>query len=166
MQRRSPPHPRRPTPNATATPPQNCYASNPPSSGRHLNVQKNVDLGNGVVLAQIPPNPAVYPHDIVFPRESIPHILEHAGVYVGWNCKDDDQACLDAIQKVEDLANDRIDNHNDLVRMARDTDLPFGVLGLASWTRYETDADRQPRPQGDRALHGHQLLPRRLGRLL
>lgn len=101
-------------------------------------MQKNVDLGNGVILAQIPPNVGVYPHDIVFPREAIPHILEHAGVYVGWNCKDDDQACLDAVQKVEDLANDRIDNNENLVRMAKDTDLPIGVIGLASWTRYET----------------------------
>ena len=35
----------------------------------------------------IPPDPGVY--DFAIPRESIPHIEEHAGVYVGYHCVGD-----------------------------------------------------------------------------
>jgi hypothetical protein len=122
------------TPNATPTVPTNCYNSNPPTSGRHLGVQRNVDIGDGVRV-NIPADPDVYPDDVIMPRESIPHILEHAGVFVGWNCEDGDQACMDVVQEVKDLVNDRIDNHNDRVAMARSNDLPPGEIGVASWTR-------------------------------
>ena len=70
------------------------------------------------------------------PRESIPHILEHAGVYMGWNCADGDQACRDVVDDMAALANDRIDNHDDRVAMARSTDLPEGWVAIAAWTRF------------------------------
>lgn len=122
------------TPNLTPTVPGNCYASNPPSSGRHLGVQRNIDIGGGKII-NIPPDPDVYPHDVEIPRDAIPHTLEHAGVYVGWNCAEGDQACLDVVQQVEDLVNQRIDNHDDRVVMSIDLDLPIGTIGVSSWTR-------------------------------
>lgn len=122
------------TPNTTPTVPTDCYNSNPPSSGRHLGVQRNVDIGGGLVI-NIPPDPDVYPHDVEIPRDAIPHILEHAGVYVGWNCAEGDQACLDIVQQVEDLVNQRIDNNDDRVVMSINKDLPEGTIALASWTR-------------------------------
>jgi hypothetical protein len=122
------------TPNTTPTVPTDCYNSNPPSSGRHLGVQRNVDIGGGLVI-NIPPDPDVYPHDVEIPRDAIPHTLEHAGVYVGWNCAEGDQACLDTVQQIEDLVNQRIDNNSDRVVMAIDLDLPEGTVGVASWTR-------------------------------
>jgi hypothetical protein len=122
------------TPNLTPTVPTDCYNSNPPSSGRHLGVQRNVDIGGGLVI-NIPPDPDVYPHDVEIPRDAIPHTLEHAGVYVGWNCAEGDQACLDTVQQAEDLVNQRIDNNSDRVVMSINLDLPEGTIGLASWTR-------------------------------
>jgi hypothetical protein len=122
------------TPNTTPTVPTDCYNSNLPSSGRHLGVQRNVDIGGGLVI-NIPPDPDVYPHDVEIPRDAIPHILEHAGVYVGWNCAEGDQACLDTVQQIEDVVNGRIDNHSDRVVMSINKDLPVGTVGLSSWTR-------------------------------
>jgi hypothetical protein len=118
----------------TATPPQECYTSNPPSSGQHLNVQRNADIGGGIRV-NIPPDPDVYPPDVQIPRDAIPHILEHSGVFVGYNCPDDNQECQDAVSDLEDLVNDRIDNHDDRVVMANDGDLPEGTIAAASWTR-------------------------------
>jgi hypothetical protein len=114
--------------------PTDCYNSNPPSSGEHLGVQRNVDIGDGIVI-NIPPDPDVYPPEVEIPRDAIPHILEHAGVFVGYHCADGDTACEDVVQLVADIVNDRIDNHDNRVVMARDTDLPVGELGLAAWTR-------------------------------
>ncbi len=122
------------TPQATATVPTDCYATNPPSSGEHLPPQRNVDLGNGARI-NIPPDPDVYPEDIIVPREAIPHILEHAGVYVGYNCAEGDTACADVVEDLTGLVNDRINNNNDRVIMARDPDLPVGEIGLSGWTR-------------------------------
>jgi hypothetical protein len=119
----------------TATPPAECYLSNPPSSGQHLGVLRNVDLGGGVTLANVPPNPDVYPPDVVIPRDAIPHILEHAGIYVGYNCAEGDDACQQVVDQLADLVNQRIDNNDDRVVMARNPDLPVGEMGLSSWTR-------------------------------
>jgi hypothetical protein len=121
-------------PTSTPPPPTDCHLSNPPTSGRHLGVQRPAEVMPGV-KANIPPDPDVYPDDVQFPRDSIAHILEHAGVFVGWNCADGDQACLDVVQQLKDLVNDRIDNHDDRVVMARDDELPVGEIGLAAWTR-------------------------------
>ena len=138
-----------PAPSATATPggptphgtidttptvPSNCYASNPPSSGKHLNVQRKIDIGGGNVV-NIPADPDVYPDDIEMPRDGIAHILEHAGLFVGWNCASGDTVCTDAVQKLKDLVNDRIDNHDNRLVMAHDNDLPAGTIGMSSWTR-------------------------------
>jgi hypothetical protein len=121
-------------PNASPTPRTDCYSSNPPSSGKHLNVQRNVDVGGGII--NIPPDPDVYPDDIEIPRDAIPHILEHAGVFVGWNCASGDSGCEDAVQQVKDLVNDRIDDGKRVV-MAHDLDLPENTIGISSWTRAE-----------------------------
>ncbi|MDP9236998.1 MAG: DUF3105 domain-containing protein [Chloroflexota bacterium] len=123
------------TPNATSTPRTDCYASNPPSSGSHLNVQNKVDLGNGYTLQRIPPLPTVFEPPVEIPRDAIPHILEHAGVFVGYHCAEGDTACQDVVQQLKDIVNDRIDNHDNWVVMALDTDLPEGTAGLSSWTR-------------------------------
>lgn len=120
---------------ATAAVPTDCYDSNPPSSGEHLNVQANVEVGDGIILPRIPPDPNVYPPDVIVPREAIPHILEHAGVFVGYNCAEGDQACADVVKELTDLVNDRIDNHDDRVVMSNDPDLPVGTIGMSAWTR-------------------------------
>jgi hypothetical protein len=114
-----------------------CYASNPPSSGKHLPPQRNADLGNGVRI-NIPPDPDVYPPDIEIPREAIPHILEHAGVFVGYNCAEGDTACTDVVERVTRVVNNRIDNHNNRVVLAHDSDLPVGAIGMSAWTRVDT----------------------------
>ena len=125
-----------PTPHApSVTPvPLDCHNANPPASGEHLGVQRNVDIGDGKII-NIPPDPDVYPRDVEIPRDAIAHILEHAGVYVGWNCAEGDQACLDVVTQVEDLVNIRIDNHGDRVVMSIDLDLPIGTIGASAWTR-------------------------------
>jgi hypothetical protein len=121
---------------ATPTPRTDCYASNPPSSGQHLGVQRNVDVTGNGDLINIPADPDVYPEDVEMPRESIPHILEHAGIYLAWNCAEDNTECRDAMEDMASLANDRIDNHDDRVVMTRHSDLPEGYFGIASWTRF------------------------------
>ena len=118
----------------TVGPVNRCYESNPPSSGRHLGVQRNVDIGGGRII-NLPPDPDVYPADIEIPRDAIPHILEHAGVFVGYHCDDGDSACEDVVQQLADVVNERLDENGDRVVMARDTDLPVGEIGLAAWTR-------------------------------
>lgn len=123
-----------PNPLHAADDPDRCYQSNPPSSGRHLGVQRNVDIGGGIVI-NIPPDPDVYPHDVEIPRDAIPHILEHAGVFVGYHCAEGDVGCEAFVAEIEDLVNQRIDGFDDRVVMARDTDLPVGEIGLAAWTR-------------------------------
>lgn len=113
---------------------RDCYSSNPPSSGQHLGVMRHVDIGGGIVI-NIPPDPDVYPANVTIPRASIPHILEQAGVFVGYNCADGDVACEDVVSRLEDVANQRIDEFGDRVVMARDVELPLGTIGLSSWTR-------------------------------
>jgi hypothetical protein len=122
------------TPDTTPTVPTDCHNSNPPSSGRHLGVQRNIDIGGGAVI-NIPPDPDVYPHDVEIPRDAIAHALEHAGVFVGWHCADGDQPCMDTVQEVEDLVNSRIDNNDNRVIMSIYRDLPEGTIAVASWTR-------------------------------
>jgi len=121
-------------PGSTPTVPADCYNSNPPSSGKHLGGQANADLGNGTLI-KLPPDPDVYPSDVDIPRDAIPHIQEHSGVFVGYNCKAGDSACDDVVKQLTDLVNRRIDNYDDRVTMAHDGDLVEGTIGLASWTR-------------------------------
>jgi len=123
------------TPAATPTAQQGCYSSNPPTSGDHLGVLRDVDLGNGVTIAQLPPPPNVYAPDIEIPREAIAHILEHAHFFVGYNCAEGDDACQEVVNELEDLVNDRIDNNDNRIVMANDSDLPEGTVAVASWTR-------------------------------
>jgi hypothetical protein len=97
-------------------------------------VQRAADLGNGITV-NIPADPDTYDADVHMPRESIAHILEHSGVFVGYHCADGDSACLDVVSRLEGLVDDRIDNHDDRVVMANFPDLPEGEIGLSSWTR-------------------------------
>jgi hypothetical protein len=128
-----------PTPVASPTPaPQSaqltCHSTNPPTSGEHLNVQNNVDAGNGIVI-KIPPDPDIYPPSVEVPRDAIPHILEHAGVFVGYNCASGDSACSSVIDKLTSLVTDRLQNGGDRIVMAHDNDLVPGTIGMAAWTR-------------------------------
>ena len=118
----------------TPTVTTDCRLSNPPSSGPHYNVQQNVDIGNGTQI-NIPADPFIYPPDVEIPRDSIPHILEHAGVFVGWNCATGDSACMAAEKQLESVASDRLNISNNRVVFAHDNDLVPGTFGLASWTR-------------------------------
>lgn len=123
------------TPGPAATPTEvTCYASNPPSSGPMLNDQARADVGGGALI-NLPPDPYVYPPDVEIPREAIPHLLEHSGVFVGYNCPPDDTECSTAVQRMADMVNKRIDNYNDRVVMARDRDLPMGQIAMSSMTR-------------------------------
>jgi hypothetical protein len=132
--------PGEPSVSITPTPdePTECYASNPPSSGWHLGSMRNLSIGNGITI-KVPPDPDTYPADVEIPREAIPHILEHAGVFVGWNCAGGDTACEGVAAEVERIADDRIDNGERVV-FAHDNDLPEGTVGMSAWTRVETFA--------------------------
>jgi hypothetical protein len=120
----------------TEPPPEGCYNSNPPTSGEHLGVQRNVDVGGALI--NIPPDPDVYPPDIQIPREAIPHILEHAGLYYAYNCEPGDAACDATVEDLIDIVNDRIDNHDDRIVLAHDNDLVPGTIALTAWTRIES----------------------------
>ena len=120
----------------TPTPDASCYNSNPPTSGRHFGVQRNKEVAPGT-FTNIPPEPDVYPPDIDAPREVVAHVAEHAGIFVGYNCPDGDQACLDVVAELEDIVNNRIDNHDNRVTMMYFSDLPEGQIGLASITRWD-----------------------------
>jgi len=109
-----------------------CYASNPPSSGRHLPVQRAVRLPDGHLL-KLPPDPGVY--EFAIPRESIPHIEEHAGVFIGYNCAS--EQCNAAIPGLRDLVGQEISLGARVV-MAPDPDLDEDTFGMASWTRVDT----------------------------
>ncbi len=124
-----------PTPDVVGTPaiPTGCFNSNPPSSGKHLNVQNNVDVGNGVVI-KLPPDPDIYPPGVVIPRDAIPHILEHAGVFVGYNCDGTGGDCDAVVERIKSLVEDRLQS-GDRIVMAYDDDLVPDTIGLSSWTR-------------------------------
>lgn len=123
-----------PTANITPTVTTDCYLSNPPSSGPMLGDQQQVDVGNNAQI-ELPPSFSVYPPDVEIPRDSISHLLEHAGVFVGWNCAQGDQACLDVVKQLEKVVNDRIDIKRNRVVMAHDNDLIPGTIGMSAWTR-------------------------------
>lgn len=106
-----------------------CYASNPPSSGLHMGVMGDYVLADGSTV-DIPPPPGVY--DVALPRESIPHMLEHAGVYVGYNCLS--QACQDAARRLTDLVAQQVDAGKRVV-LAPSPDLAVDTFGMSAWTR-------------------------------
>ena len=108
-----------------------CYASNPPTSGLHLPVTRDAVLASGDVI-NLPPDPGIYAFEI--PRESIPHLQEHAGVYVGYNCGS--TACDGVVEQLTSLVNQRLSLGNRVV-LAPSSDLPPDTVGLASWTRFD-----------------------------
>jgi hypothetical protein len=109
-----------------------CYASNPPSSGTHLPVQRNVLLADGNRV-NIPPDPGAY--DFAIPREAIPHIEEHAGVYAGYNCVDD-AGCERTAERLKDLVTQEV-SLGARVILSPDPDLDPNTIGLAAWTRVD-----------------------------
>lgn len=108
-----------------------CYASRPPTSGLHLPVQRGVILGGSVVA--LPPDPGIYQFDM--PREAIPHLQEHAGVFVGFNCESD--ACRATVLRMGELVQQELSVGARVV-MAPFSDLPPDTIGLAAWTRVDT----------------------------
>ncbi len=111
---------------------EDCYASNPPTSGMHIPVQKNVVLPGGHRI-NIPSDPAVY--GFAIPREAIPHIEEHAGVYVGYSCAS--EACAKTIERLKDLVTQEISLGARVV-LSPDDDLDSDTIGMAAWTRVDT----------------------------
>ena len=109
-----------------------CYASNPPTSGLHLPVQGTVLLEGGHRL-RIPPDPGIY--DFAIPREAIPHLEEHAGVYLGYRCESD--SCNTTVERVKDLVDQEISLGARVV-MSPDPDLDPDTIALASWTRFDS----------------------------
>jgi hypothetical protein len=80
----------------------------------------------------IPPQPGVY--ETAIPRESIPHLQEHAGVFVGYNCASPD--CEAVVERLFSVVAQSLDNDKRVV-MAPSPDLPPDTIGLASWTRVD-----------------------------
>jgi len=110
-----------------------CYASNPPSSGLHLGVQTGVEVDGETM--RIPPDAGIY--DVAVPREAIPHIQEHAGVYAGYNCES--AACEAAAERLRDVVEREL-NSGARVVLSPDPDLEADTIGLASWTRVDVFA--------------------------
>jgi len=111
-----------------------CYASNPPTSGLHLPVQGPVLLADGHAI-KIPPDPGVY--GFAIPREAIPHIEEHAGLYVGYRCTSD--ACATTIERLKSLVTQELSLGARVV-MSPDPDLDNDTIGIAGWTRVDNFA--------------------------
>jgi hypothetical protein len=110
-----------------------CYASLPPTSGLHLPVQRGVVLGGSVVT--LPPDPGIYTFDM--PREAIPHLQEHAGVFVGFNCESD--TCRATVLRMGQVVQQELSVGSRVI-MAPFSDLPPDSIGLAAWTRVDTFA--------------------------
>jgi hypothetical protein len=107
-----------------------CYASNPPTSGRHLPVTRDLLIAGQRI--NIPPEPGIY--EVEIPREAIPHLQEHAGVFLGYNCRS--AVCNEAVVQARAIADQELRRGARLV-MAPDSDLPADTLALASWTRVD-----------------------------
>lgn len=108
-----------------------CYASMPPSSGLHLPVQRGVALADGSVVT-LPPDPGIYNWDM--PREAIPHLQEHAGVFIGFNCATDE--CRGVVLETGRIAQQELSLGARVV-MAEFSDLPPDTIGMAAWTRVD-----------------------------
>lgn len=108
-----------------------CYASNPPTSGLHRGVERAADVGGGRRM-DIPPSPGLY--DGPVPREAISHILEHAGVFVGYRC--DTPQCEQAAGALGVLVLDALGRGKRVV-LAPDPDLAPNTIALVAWTRHD-----------------------------
>ena len=108
-----------------------CYASNPPTSGLHLPVAQSVAIDGEII--RLPPDPGIY--DIVIPREAIPHLQEHAGVFVGYNC--DSSECFDAVEDLRAVVEDQLRSRARVI-MSPSSDLDADTIALASWTRVDS----------------------------
>lgn len=117
-----------------ASPAPYCYASNPPSSGIHLQEEQAVDVGGGVLM-NIPPEPGLYRRGTKIPRDAIPALLERGGVYVGYNCGGNELECLGVVESLSSVVQELVYDEGLPVVMAEDSDLPPHYVALASWTR-------------------------------
>jgi hypothetical protein len=110
-----------------------CYASNPPTSGLHLPVAADVVIDGEII--RLPPDPGIY--EIEIPREAIPHLQEHAGVFAGYNCAS--TACFDAYEQLRAVVESELARGARVV-LAPDSDLDRDTIALASWTRVDVMA--------------------------
>jgi hypothetical protein len=108
-----------------------CYASNPPTSGLHLPVEPLIVLPGGQRM-KVPPDTGIY--DFAIPREAIPHVEEHAGVYVGYRC--DGDACSGVLERLKTVVSQELSLGARVV-LSPDPDLDPGTIGLAAWTRVD-----------------------------
>jgi hypothetical protein len=108
-----------------------CYASNPPTSGLHLPVTRAVVIDGEII--NLPPDPGIYKIEI--PREAIPHLQEHAGVFAGYNCLS--PQCFDAVERLRTLVEGELAAGARVV-MAPDSDLADDTVAFASWTRIDS----------------------------
>jgi hypothetical protein len=95
-------------------------------------VQRNARLSNGNVV-NIPPDPGIY--DFGIPREAIPHLQEHAGVFLGYNCES--APCEETVDRIARLVSGELALGARVV-MAPFEDLAVDTIALASWTRIDT----------------------------
>ena len=127
-----------------------CYASNPPTSGMHIRVMRDVTLESGDVVT-LPPDPGIYA--FVIPREAIPHIEEHAGVYLGYNCAS--AGCDATVERAKDLVTEEVALGQRVV-MSPDPDLDPDTIALASWTRIDSfDANEYSDERARRFIEAH-----------
>jgi hypothetical protein len=108
----------------------NYYASNPPTSGLHLPTAQSVAIDGEII--RLPPDPGIY--DIEIPREAIPHLQEHAGVFVGYNCESTE--CFDAYERVRAVVAGELRSGARVI-LAPSSDLLSDTIALAAWTRVD-----------------------------
>lgn len=109
-----------------------CYASNPPTSGLHVGVQQGARIDAQHTM-NIPPDPGIY--DFEIPREVIPHIEEHGGVFLGYNCLSAD--CREAVRRARGVVEQELALGARVV-MSPDSDLEANTIALAAWTRVDS----------------------------
>jgi hypothetical protein len=102
---------------------------------------QNAEIADGVSI-QIPPMNAIFPRTLPVPRDAIPHILEHAGVFVGYHCPDGDVSCEAVITPLERAVEAAVDDGKRVV-LAPDPDLPSGTVAFAAWRHVERFPARQ-----------------------
>ena len=127
-----------------------CYASLPPTSGLHLGVQARAVLDGGNEV-RLPPPPGIY--DFEIPREAVPHIQEHAGVFIGYHCQRDE--CDIAVSELQGLVEEQLALGAQLI-MSPFLDLDANTIALASWTRIDSfSSDEYDDERARRFIEAH-----------
>jgi hypothetical protein len=94
---------------------EDCYASNPPTSGPH----DPVPVQRGI-------------YDDPQPKEKMIHNMEHAGVIIWYNCTD----CDEVVDELKDIALDFLDDGKQLV-MSPYPEMEPNTIALTGWTRLD-----------------------------